>query len=412
MMATFDRSVSRVTGPLARYAAGFTAELAAQGYGEASIDLHLRLVADLSVWLSGQGLSVEQLSPEVADRFVLAMRPTGRPLISVRGLAPVTGYLQRLDVVPEADLAMVSERDALLSAYQRYLRAERGVCERTVHAYTPSAVAFLAAVGDPLDEELACLSGPNVLDMLNGQLNGLRRRRSAAGTKLVAQADRSLLRFLYAVGHTSRELALVVPRVARWRLAGLPARLDAATIAALLASCDRGTDTDTGRRDYAVLLILVRLGLRSCEATHLTLDDLNWRAGEITIHGKGDQVEAFPLPWDIGEALVDYLHVRRAAQSTTRTVFLTVLPPYRELTSHGLGSIVLRSCRRAGVAECGPHVLRHSLASALLAAGASLTDVGEVLRHVDARTTAIYAKVDRTALAVLARPWPARPEPE
>jgi site-specific recombinase XerD len=330
--------------------------------------------------------------------------------MSARGIAPLTGYLHGLDVLPKPDLAAASERDALVSAYQRYLRAERGVCERTVHAYTPFAVAFLAAVGDPLDEALACLSGPHVLDILNGQLNGLRRRRSAAGTKLVAQADRSLLRFLHAEGHTSRELASIVPRVARWRLAGLPARLDAATIAALLASCDRATET--GRRDYAVLLILVRLGLRSCEVTRLTLDDLNWRAGEITIHGKGDQVEAFPLPWDVGEALVDYLHVRRPANSSTRTVFLTVLPPYRELTIHGLGSIVLRSCRRAGVAECGPHVLRHSLASALLAAGASLGDVGEVLRHVDPRTTAIYAKVDRTALAVLVRPWPARPEPE
>jgi integrase/recombinase XerD len=409
-MATFDRSVARVTGSLARYAAAFAAELAAHGYGEASIYLHLKLVADLSVWLSSQELGVEQLSPAVADRFVLAMRATRRHLMSARGIAPLTGYLHGLDVLPKPDLAAASERDALVSAYQRYLRAERGVCERTVHAYTPFAVAFLAAVGDPLDEALACLSGPHVLDILNGQLNGLRRRRSAAGTKLVAQADRSLLRFLHAEGHTSRELASIVPRVARWRLAGLPARLDAATIAALLASCDRATET--GRRDYAVLLILVRLGLRSCEVTRLTLDDLNWRAGEITIHGKGDQVEAFPLPWDVGEALVDYLHVRRPANSSTRTVFLTVLPPYRELTIHGLGSIVLRSCRRAGVAECGPHVLRHSLASALLAAGASLGDVGEVLRHVDPRTTAIYAKVDRTALAVLVRPWPARPEPE
>jgi site-specific recombinase XerD len=408
-MATFDRSVSRVAGSLARYAAGFAAELAARGYSEASIYLHLRLVADLSVWLSGQGLCVKQLSPAVADRFVHAMRATGRPLISARGLAPVTGYLHGLVVLPEHDLAAASERDALLWAYQRYLRTERGVCERTVHAYTPFAVAFLAAVGDPLDAALAHLSGPNVLDILSGQLNRLRRqRRGAASTKLVAQADRSLLRFLHAEGHTSRELASIVPRMARWRLAGLPTRLDAATIAVLLASCDRATET--GRRDYAVLLILVRLGLRSCEVTRLTLDDLNWRVGEITIHGKGDRVEAFPLPWDVGEALVDYLRVRRASNSTTRTVFLTVLPPYRELTIHGLGSIVLRSCRRAGVAECGPHVLRHSLASALLAAGASLADIGEVLRHVDPRTTAIYAKVDRTALAVLVRPWPARPE--
>jgi site-specific recombinase XerD len=197
--------------------------------------------------------------------------------------------------------------------------------------------------------------------------------------------------------------------VARWRLAGLPTRLDAATITALLAGCDR--TTEIGLRDYAVLLILVRLGLRACEVARLSLDDLNWRVGEITIHGKGDRVEVLPLPWDVGEAVANYLRIRRPPHSATRAVFLTAPPPHWEMTNHGLGSIVLRACRRVGIPDNGPHTLRHSLASGLLTAGASLAEVGEVLRHVDPRTTAIYAKVNRMALATLVRPWPARPEP-
>jgi site-specific recombinase XerD len=407
-MATFDRSVSRVTGPLACYAAGFTAELATQGYGESSIYLHLRLMTELSAWLSGQELGAGQLSADVADRFVAVMRASRRRLVSARGLAPALRYLHDLAVLPEPDSPASSERDELLSAYQRYLRGERGVCERTVRTYTPYAAAFLDRTGDPLHEVLPGLTGPEVLGILMRQLKDQRRRRSAASAVLVVQVARSLLRFLYADGRVQRELAPVVPRVARWRLAGLPARLDAATMTALLGSCDR--TTEAGRRDYAVLLIFGRLGLRSIDVARLTLDDFDWRAGEVTIHGKGGRTDTFPLPWDAGEAVADYLKTRRRPHASTRAVFLTVLPPCRALTSHGAGSIVHRACRHAGVPECGPHVLRHSLASGLLAAGASLAEAGEILRHADPRTTAIYAKVDRTALAALVRPWPRCPE--
>lgn len=404
-MAMFDRSVSRVSGPLARHAAAFTGELAAQGYCDASIYLHLQLMAELSAWLAAQRLAVEQLSPAVADRFVPVMRMSRRRLASSRGLVPVLEYLRGVRVLPEPDVGPASEQEALLLAYRQYLRGECGVGQRTVDTYMPVAVAFLAALGDPLRDVLPDLTGPRVLDILKGQLRGCR----APTAKQVAKAVRSLLRFLHAEGYTSRALVSVVPRVAQWRLTGLPARVDSATIARLLASCDR--TTETGRRDYAVLLILARLGFRACEVARLTLDDLNWRAGEVVTRGKGDRAEAFPLPWDVGEAVADYLRLRRSPRSATRAVFLTALPRYRELTSHGLGSIVLRACRRAGVPECGPHTLRHSLASGLLAAGASLAEVGEVLRHTDRRTTVIYAKVDRAALAAVVRPWPARLEP-
>jgi integrase len=402
-MALFDRSVSWVTGPLACYASGFAAELAARGWGSDSIYLHLRLMRELSAWMSAQGLGAGQLSPAEADRFVPVMRATRRRLVSVKGLAPVLGYLRDQGVLPEPDVVPASERDALLLAYQQYLRGERGLSDATVRTYTWFAAAFLDRAGDPLREVLAGLTGPDVLGILERQLKSQPRRRSAGSAVLTAQVARSLLRFMHASGRVPRDLAPAVPRVARWRLAGLPARVDAATMAALLDSCDRATEI--GRRDYAVLLLFSRLGLRSADTARLTLDDFDWRAGEITIHGKGGRTDTFPLPWDVGEAVAGYLRDRR--HSAGRAVFLTVMPPFRGLASHGLGAVVHRACRRAGVPECGPHTLRHSLASGLLAAGASLPEIGEILRHSDPRTTAIYAKADRAALAVLVRPWPA-----
>jgi integrase/recombinase XerD len=402
-MALFDRSVSWVTGPLACYAAGFAAELAARGWGRDSIYLHLRLMRELSAWMSAQGLGAGQLSPDAADRFVPVMCATRRRLVSARGLVLILGYLRDHGALPEPDVVPTGERDALLLAYQQYLRGERGLSEATVRTYTWFAAAFLDRAGDPLREVLAELTGADVLGVLERQLKSQPRRRSAGSAVLTAQVARSLLRFLHAGGFVPRDLAPAVPRVARWRLAGLPARVDAATMTALLDSCDRATEI--GRRDYAVLLIYGRLGLRSADTARLTLDDFNWRAGEITIRGKGGRTDTFPLPWDVGEAVAGYLRDRRHAAG--RAVFLTVLPPFRGLAANGLGAVVHRACRRAGVPECGPHTLRHSLASGLLAAGASLPEVGEILRHSDPRTTAIYAKVDRAALAALVRPWPA-----
>jgi integrase len=405
-MALFDRSASRVAGPLACYSAGFAAELAALGYSVNSIYAHLRVMCVLSAWMSGQGLEAGDLSPGVADQFAPVLRAFQRHLKSAKALVPLMRYLRGLGVLPEPDAVPAGERDALVLAYQRYLRVDRGLSEKTVTTYTPYAAAFLDGAGGPLHEALAGLTGPGVLGILEQQLKAKpkrgRKRQSAGHAILAAQVARSLLRFLHARGLVPRDLSPAVPRVARWRLAGLPSRVDAATMTALLDSCDRSTQT--GRRDYAALLLFGRLGLRSADVARLTLDDFNWRAGEVTIHGKGGRTDTFPLPWDVGEAVAVYLRDRRHAAG--RAVFLTVLPPFRGLAPSGLGAIVHQACRRAGVPERGPHTLRHSLASGLLAAGASLPEVGEILRHSDPRTTAIYAKVDRTALAALVRPWP------
>jgi integrase/recombinase XerD len=214
---------------------------------------------------------------------------------------------------------------------------------------------------------------------------------------------RAFLRFAHANGHTAVPLAAAVPAVASWRLAALPHGLSADQVERLLAGCDR--TSLVGRRDYAVLCLLARLGLRGAEAAGLQLDDIAWRAGEIMVRGKGERVERLPLPDSAGAALAIWLSGGRP-RCESRAVFVTVRQPIRQLTPEAVRQIMRQACTRAGLERRGAHQLRHSLATEMLRAGASLTEVGQVLRHRSQLSTSIYAKVDQNALRPLARPWP------
>jgi len=226
-------------------------------------------------------------------------------------------------------------------------------------------------------------------------------RRAA---ELTVVALRSLLRFLHLEGELDRSLAGAVPSVAGWRLAGLPKRLEPAQVDALLASCDRSTVT--GARDLAILTVLARLGLRAGEVARLSLEDIDWRAGEIVVCGKGERSERLPLPVDVGEAIVRYLQDGRPASAQGRTLFVRVVAPHCALTTGAITQVVAAAARRAGLGQIHAHRLRHTAASEMLRAGATLSEVGQVLRHRRAANTAIYAKVDREALREIARPWP------
>jgi len=213
---------------------------------------------------------------------------------------------------------------------------------------------------------------------------------------------RSLLRFLHLRGFTAMALAESVPSVAGWRDAAIPPTMPRADVERLLACCDRSTLD--GTRDFAMLLLLARLGLRSVEISRLELGDLHWRAGELVVRGKARRRDRLPLPGDVGEALAAYLSVR--GRRDLRRVFLTLRAPTRPIRADLVGDVVQRACKRAGVAHIGPHRLRHTLASELLRQGASLIDISQVLRHRDLATTAIYAKVDLGRLRQVAQPWP------
>jgi integrase/recombinase XerD len=391
----------RVTGPLAMYADAFRADLAARGYGAGSADRNLRTLAHVSRWMDGRGLSVSQLSAARLEEFLEARRGEGyHHALSIRAVMPLVSYLRRAGVaaVPLAAGAGGGPLERVIEEYRRYLISERALTATVVRKYTRLAREFLTACAQGDGPGLDGLSAAWVTDYVVAQCRG----RPPGSAKFVVTGLRSVLGFLFLTGRTRCQLAGAVPMVAHWGAGSLPRALKPQAVAALLASCD--TATLGGRRDQAILILLARLGLRAGEVAGLELDDLDWRAGEISVHGKGSRRERLPLPADAGEALVAYLHGRPRAGC--RTVFLRLNAPAEGLTVAAVTAVVYRACARAGLPRAGAHRLRHSAASAMLAGGATLTEVGQVLRHARLHTTAIYAKIDQAALRELARPWP------
>jgi site-specific recombinase XerD len=285
----------------------------------------------------------------------------------------------------------------LLAEFGMWLDRERGLSPVSVRCYSKQAKAFLAAIGGP--EAVSGLDAGRVTAFMVGYS----KDRNGWSAKAMVTSLRAFLRFACVTGRTAVPLAGAVPAVASWRLSALPRSLPAAEIEALLDGCDR--DTATGLRDYAVLSLLARLGLRGAEAAGLRLGDVGWRAGEIAVCGKGSRIERLPLPAAAGEALAAWLTSGRP-RCESRAVFVTVRRPYRQLTPEAVRAVMGRACDRAGLQRRGAHRLRHALATELLRAGASLPEVGQVLRHRSLLSTSVYAKVDQDALRPLARPWP------
>jgi len=396
-----DPTRVRVTGPLTPYAEGFVVELTSMGYTAGSAELQLGLVAHLSRWLAGHELEVEGLTRELVRRFLADRRSSGYTAYwSERSLAPLLGYLRELGVVPEQDRPATSTPlEELLDEYRHYLVQERGVVV-SVNPYLVVARRFL---GERVSVAGLGLESLTAMDVRRFVLRECCRGYSVSYGKNVAAALRSLLRYLHVRGLTSIQLAPAVLGVAGWRGSALPRALEGEQVARLLAGCNR--ERATGRRDYAILLLLVRMGLRAGEVAALELEDVDWRQGEMTIRGKGNRQERLPLPVDVGEALVDYLRHGRPRQECSR-VFMRAQAPYVGMSSHGVTTVVHTACAQAGLPRVGAHRLRHTAATEMLRAGAKLSEVGQVLRHRSLETTTIYAKVDRVALRSLAQPWP------
>jgi integrase/recombinase XerD len=349
-----------VTGSLAAYAAGFCAELERQDYASQPASELAQLMAHVSRWLDGQGLLPEELTEEVADRFLADRRGKYRKFRTRRGLRPLLTHLRRIGVVPSAEPVVqdISADVALLvEEYRRFLVKERGLAEVSIRRYLPAVRVFLAGLPSPLEAGLGRLSAAQVSQFVIDQA-GL---RSVPDAKSMVTALRSLLRFLFVTGRIDRELAAAVPTVANRKLSTLPGRLRAGEADLLLGSCDR--DTEVGRRDFAILTVLARLGLRACEAAAMQLCDIDWRVGELTVHGKGGLDDRLPLPADVGEALVDYLLRGRAEGTATTSVFLTVRAPRRGIAADGIRGVVAHACQRAGIPRIGAHRLRHTVAS-------------------------------------------------
>jgi integrase/recombinase XerD len=288
----------------------------------------------------------------------------------------------------------------VVEQYRAFLIGERGLAAESVRCYRNHAQVFLTQLPDPVDTALAGLSAGQVTEFVVGYCRG----RNTWSAKAMVTALRSLLRFLHAAGWIPVPLVGAVPSVASWRGASLPRSLEPAQVKAMVAGCDLGTEV--GLRDHAVLVVLARLGLRTAEVAALRLEDLDWRAGQMLVRGKGNRVERLPVPVAVGQALTGYLTGGRP-RCACRSVFVTARGrPPRPLTATAVRQVVARACARAGLPRLGAHRLRHTLASDMLRAGTPLAQVGQVLRHRSQLSTAIYAKVDHASLRELARPWP------
>lgn len=386
---------------MARYAPGFRALLVQRGYRPRSVVVQLRLMAHLSRWLEERGGESSALTGEAVEEFLGARRERYVDLAGARALGPLLGYLRGLGVVPELLVGADTPVGRLLAEYRGYLVRERGLMASTVDGHERVARLFLEGVAEPLEGSLRALGAGDVTGFVVARCRS-GRLGTGAGKNLTGGL-RSLLRFLHVAGWVPVGLTQAVPSVAGWRLSSLPRALEPGQVARLLSSCNRSMPL--GRRDFAIVTLLARLGLRACEIARLSLDDIDWRAGELTIRGKRSTIERLPLPHDVGEALVSYLRDGRPA-SPSREVFLSARAPVRALSSAAVTAVVGYACDRAGVERVGAHRLRHTVATDLLRAGTPLAQIAPILRHASVSTTAIYAKVDREQLRTLARPWP------
>ena len=321
----------RISGPLKPFLTGFAVELTRQGYTPNSARLQLRLMAHLSRWLAGESLDLDGLCVSTAERFLTARRSAGYTShLTEKAMRPMLTHLRRLGAVPAPPVAAPDGPvEELLHRYRDYLTVERALGSPTARGYVDSIRPFLQdrVSPDGLSVELDRLSAADVRRFVVARCPS--QTRSPA--KLTVTALRSLLGFLHVEGVTTRPLGAAVPSVAGWRLAGLPKALEPDEVRSLLAACDRRTRT--GRRDFAILTMLARLGLRSGEVSALSLDDIDWRAGTLVVRGKGNRVERLPLPADVGAAVAAYLRRGRPANPEGRPVFVRVKAPYRALSS-------------------------------------------------------------------------------
>ena len=388
-------------GPLAVELDGFASWLATQGYARQTGETKLRLVSHLSRWLEREGLGVEALDEARFERFLRTRgKPNGGAVLGRELLA----HLRRGGRIPDApkDTGGDDAITRIERIHERFLVNERGLSPLTVGKYLPVVHAFLTERFGTGAVALETLVARDANRFIVRHSQGFARSHG----KGLAAALRSFLRHLHQRGDIAVDLAGAIPPITNWRLSELPKSLPPEGVQSVLESCDR--NTAVGRRDHAILLLLARLGLRGGEVATLTLDDIDWDKGLVTLSGKGQRREALPLTEEVGSALAAYLRGGRPSCGTRR-VFVRAVAPHRGFsTTAAICDIVRRALARAGIDPPlkGAHLLRRSLACGMLRNGASLEEIGQILRHRHPETTQIYAKVDLEALRTLAPAWP------
>jgi len=389
-------------GPLDEYLDSFAESLSKEGYRYSTGQFYVHEVGHFSKWLNQQSIGVRLINGEEIQRYLRTRRKSVRSRLS-RPIHLFLLHLQKIGIIasPEGKVPR-KPCDALIDKYEQHLKQDRGICQETIRHHIRFARQFLCYCYPGKAMDLSKLSAKNIQKYVLHES----QRVSRGTAKVHVCSLRVFFRFLRSRGHISVDLAGSVPSVPTWRLTSLPMTLSAEQIRKILNTCDR--HSPQGLRDRAILLLLSRLGLRAIEVLRLTLEDIDWEVGCISIRSKDGETYRLPLPYDVGQALVRYLRDGRPCCSS-RCVFVRLVAPISGFAnSTTISSVARKAIIHAGIQlpHLGAHVFRHSCATEMLRYGASIQEIGQILRHRKAETTAIYAKVDFNQLKLMIQPWP------
>jgi site-specific recombinase XerD len=392
------------SGPLNPFVEDYIAQLRGQGYQPGGIRGHLVLFAKLNAWLADEGLDIADLDEQALECFAKCPLFRGRSRAGeLSALLRLLAILRERGAAPPAEPATSTPAQSLTESYRRFLHEERGASDWTLSNYARHIERFLEGLFGTRKVCFQKITPRAVTGFVQGAAN----EHSRPYMKQVVTAMRSFLRFLHYRGHLASDISSAVPKVAHWRMTALPKHLPPEAVQRVLDACDR--TNPVGKRNFAILLLLARLGLRAGEIVALQIEDIDWHAAHLTVRSKkGGGWARLPLPADVGEAIARYLKNGRPP-CESRNVFVRAVAPHVPLSgSPVIAVMTMQAMKKAGVfsPHTGAHVFRHSLASEMLRRGASLQEIGQVLRHKDPETTAIYAKVDLGALRKLAVAWP------
>lgn len=387
-------------GPLAAHIGSFADFISAQGYALYSIHRQVRLAADFSQWLKLKGIELDRISSDHSKQYLRDRARQVQPCLGdATTLSHLIGFLRREGVIPAEKVSVprLTPVEHCTQAYEQYLREARALAEATIVSYVPFISHFLKDCFEDGPVTLSALSARDVVSFVQRQARRLHRKRA----KLMTSALRSFLKYAQFHGEMVLDLAAAVPVVPNWSMASIPRAISPDQAKQLLDSIDQ--HTAVGRRDYAILLLLARLGLRSNEVALLELDAIDWNTGTFSVRSKSGLRNEL-----VGKAIAAYLRDGRPV-SASRRVFLRAKAPIRGFRgASAVGSIVRHALKRTGIKAptYGTHQFRHGLATEMLRQGASLSEIGDVLGHRHPQTTMIYTKVDLDALRTLALPWP------
>ena len=390
-------------GPLGIHIDGYEALLGEHGYSDTSTYVHLHIVADLSRWLKRRRLGVDDVDERTLGRYLQSRR---RFVDGYRGASSIPykflGMLRDRGIVNHKSMPVADTCEVATTNFKQYLSQERGLSVSTQCHYTRFAHQFLRERFGRGSIQFSTLSATDVTEFVRRHAH----KRSARSAQHLVGSLRAFLRYLRYEGEITTDLAACVPRVANWSHSTLPRFLQPGQVQQVLDHCDR--HSTAGLRNYAILLLLARLGLRACEIVSMTLDDIDWETGHLIVRGKGGQRAQMPLPAEVGRAIAVYLKKGRPSCATRRLFIREHAPRMGFANSAAVSTLVQRALADAGVdsPHTGAHVFRHSLATEMLRQGASLGEIGQLLRHAHPDTTQIYAKVDVHALRPLALRWP------